>query len=71
MGGGSEARGAEAVAAAGGAVEGVGFEELDASDGGDDELGDAEGVGDLEGDAGEVDEGDEDLAAVVGIDGPG
>ena len=61
----------EAAGAAGGFVEGVDGLPGDAVDGGDEHLGDAHVAFDGEGVWAEVDEGDHDLASVVGVDGAG
>ena len=60
---------AEAVLASGGVVEFVDFSDGGVGDGGDDELGDAVLVIDGEGFFAQVNQGDEEFASVVGVDG--
>ncbi len=68
---GLDAGGAEAACAAGGVGEGVGFGDVDAEDGGDDELGDAHAGFDVEVCVGGVEEKDGDFAAVAFVNGAG
>lgn len=61
----------ESSFAAVGVVEGVGFDHLDLGEGGDDHLGDAHAAVDGERLLAKVDQGDHDLAAIVGVNGAG